>query len=54
MPLWAVILPMVLQVRETMVLQVVVRRGKEKPPHFCVFSLPVGIDFSKRAIVRIS
>ena len=32
-----VILPMVLQIRETMVLQGVELEGKGSPPHFCVF-----------------
>jgi hypothetical protein len=35
-----VIIPMVLQIRETMVLQRVERKRKGNPPHFCVFGLP--------------
>ena len=31
---WNVILPMVLQIRETMVLQGVELEGKRSPPHF--------------------
>ena len=42
-PLMRVILPMVLQIRETMVLQGVERKGKGNPPHFCVFGLPVAL-----------
>jgi hypothetical protein len=35
-----VIIPMVLQIRETMVLQRGERKRKGNPPHFCVFGLP--------------
>jgi hypothetical protein len=36
----SVILPMVLQIGETMVLQGIERERKGSPPHFCVFGPP--------------